>query len=404
MIAESIHFARTNNGWRSEAKVSATGTLKPESTIHFDVDHALVPPEAAGDPWLAALLVPAMFAGEGLEIQAPVSQRLARTAHEVQRVLHSWYPNLLQLVPITARSVVSSAAHDEAGPAAAFFSGGVDSWFSLLQGRDRISALITVKGFDIPYSDTTVWGDLKAANQSIARELGRELITVETNLREHVDPDGGSFQRRYQGDFWGECFHGACLAAVGLLLQQSFSSVIVPSSWQYERLQPWGSHPLLDSLWSNGRVEFVHDGAHANRLQKIQALAEHDFALRHLRVCPCYRPGVYNCGQCEKCRRTMLALRLFGALPRCPTFDRPLDLRAFELDPPKPYLYPVYREMLAQAEKGNDAELVRSLRLLVGDAWSPRRGWHRWSMRMKRSASKRWRRLSKSPRHANENP
>ncbi|MDZ4719654.1 MAG: hypothetical protein SH847_14465, partial [Roseiflexaceae bacterium] len=35
----------------------------------------------------------------------------------------------------------------------------------------------------------------------------------------------------------------------------------------------------------------------------------------------------YNCGRCEKCLRTMVALESLGALGRCQTFAIPLDLR-----------------------------------------------------------------------------
>lgn len=392
MVVRDVRLVGRGKVSRFEAVITAEGTLHQEFTLRFDLHTEADPLEAAGDPWLAALLVPAMFAGEPLQILAPVSRRLTRTVGEIQNILHSWYPDRLNRIDVIVPHVVSTAPPNETGATAAFFSGGVDSWFSLLTHRQAVSALVTVKGFDIPSTDETVWPELLRAHQQIAATTGTELITVETDLRNRLDPSLGAFRKRAEGDFWGECLHGACLAAVGLLLPRRFARVIIPSSWAYTRLRPWGSHPLLDSLWSNGRIEFLHDGAHATRLDKIRAVSQIEAALTHLRVCPVYRPGSYNCGECEKCRRTMLALRLFGALDRCSTFRRSLDLRAFELEPPQRYLQPLYREMLTEALARGDAELSRTLRLLAGDRWSARRAWYRWSTRMKRSAAKRWKR------------
>lgn len=59
-----------------------------------------------------------------------------------------------------------------------------------------------------------------------------------------------------------------------------------------------------------------------------------DIALQHLRVCTDNPGQVYNCGRCPKCLRTMVNLRIVGALERCPTFARPLDLKKVaQLDP-----------------------------------------------------------------------
>jgi hypothetical protein len=53
---------------------------------------AALPLGVSGDPFLAALLVPAMVAGATLEIEAPVSRRLLRRISQIQDVLTCWYP------------------------------------------------------------------------------------------------------------------------------------------------------------------------------------------------------------------------------------------------------------------------------------------------------------------------
>ena len=111
-----------------------------------------------------------------------------------------------------------------------------------------------------------------------------------------------------------------------LLLQSQLRRVFVPASDSYGTLWSRGSHPLLDPLWGTEMLEIVHDGCEADRPQKMAVVARSDVALQNLRVCN-KQHATYNCGDCEKCVRTMVDLRLVDALDRCPTFPDVLDLR-----------------------------------------------------------------------------
>jgi hypothetical protein len=142
---------------------------------------------------------------------------------------------------------------------------------------------------------------------------GKGLVEVTTNVRPWLDTHIP----------WA-LGHGSMMAAVGHLLSRDFSRIYIPSSHSYADLFPWGSHPLVDPLWSSERVEFAHDGCEATRIEKADLIARSDSALRTLRVCWRNRRGAYNCGMCEKCVRTMLNLAAAGALDRCTTFPEPL--------------------------------------------------------------------------------
>src|SRR5207302_11088078 len=86
-------------------------------------------------------------------------------------------------------------------------------------------------------------------------------------------------------------------------------------------VRPWGAHPLVDPRWSTEAVDVVHDGCEANRIEKIRRqIASSPLALQSLRVCWRGDSASYNCGECPKCLRTMLALHLAGTLPRATTF------------------------------------------------------------------------------------
>lgn len=400
MRVQNCRVIERNGACRFEAEVSSQATRQERFVPGIEVHYPVAAFPTLGDVWLLALLVPSMYAGEDLRVEAPVSRRILRAARELTRMFGRWHPKILRPVEIEAPQLLPSPAHDENGRTATFFSGGLDSWYSLQRDQDSISALITVKGFDLPTGDRALWPELLRRNREIAAELGKELVVVETDLRQFVDPCQGGFKQPYLGDFWGLYLHGMFLDAVGLCLQSRFCRILVPSSWAYHRLFHWGSHPLIDALLSFSPVEFQHSGAEAGRLDKVRALQSHKLALKHLRVCPVYTPAAYNCCACEKCRRTMLMFHVFGALERVRTFPRPLDLQAFLRDPPAPYLRTLYDGIYEEAVASGQLTLARDIQRLMEDpppARVPRSeracGWRRWAARMRRSCGKRARAL-----------
>jgi len=149
---------------------------------------------------------------------------------------------------------------------------------------------------------------------------------------------------------------------VALLLSDQMRTVYVAASHSYRDLLPLGSHPILDPLWSTETMEIVHDGCEATRPEKVARLATCDLALKTLRVCWENRDGAYNCGKCRKCLSTMVNLHLVGALSRCATFARPLDLRAVSRITPSRSTFALLAASLDMTERSGDTAVVRALR------------------------------------------
>ena len=100
----------------------------------------------AGDPFLAAALLPAMLKGEPLQIDPglPVSPKLLKNLSVLQEIHCCWNP-ILKVIPINAR--IKAADPLNMG-AMSFFSGGVDSMFTFIKHREDISHLVFIQGFD----------------------------------------------------------------------------------------------------------------------------------------------------------------------------------------------------------------------------------------------------------------
>ena len=304
------------------------------------------------EPFLAATLIPAMKAGAALELPTAISPTLLRNVVTIQDIWTSWDRSLGR-VPVSAGAAAGGEPPRGNG-VAAFFSGGVDSFYTALKHRDDISALVFVHGFDVPLVNAELRSSISSALRTAAADLGKPLIEVETNLR--------TFSERYAP--WSERYHGSALAAVALLLAPMFRRFYIPGSFPYSYLEPWASHPLLDPLWSTASLEIVHDGCEASRLEKVRAIRSSDSALRTLRVCWEDPRGARNCGHCEKCLRTMVNLELTGGLRDCPTFDRPLDLGAVARVPVPDACARMFIEENLRAcdELGGRPRLARALR------------------------------------------
>jgi 7-cyano-7-deazaguanine synthase in queuosine biosynthesis len=213
-------------------------------------------------------------------------------------------------------------SYDASAPASGgvslFFSGGVDSFYSLIKHRDEVDNLVLVHGFDIPLAESKVFAQAEEQARQAAHLFGKRLIAVRTNL--HWEESSLYTDQPRIPCGWG-MYHGAALAAVAHALAPNHRKIYIASSYSYTDLHPWGSHPLLDPLWSTEALQIVHDGGDT-RIDKLRVLVEYPEVLARLRVC-WENLGNYNCGLCEKCVRTMLALRALG-VDRCAAFPETL--------------------------------------------------------------------------------
>jgi len=285
--------------------------------LWYEVDESLAGSlSTSGNPWLAALLPLAATLGEPLSLCLPVDSLLLRGADEIGSIWRGWYP-WLSAVAIDAPAAEERPPSTRTG---AFFSGGVDSFHTILRRLQeptlRPEELVFVRGFDLRLSRDAALRARRDRIRRIADSLGLGLAEIATNVKE---------TRVAEAD-WNDLSHGAILASCGLALEGRYGVLLIASTFDYGHLHPIGSHPLTDPLLSTSATRVVHDGAAYSRCLKVEYLAGSEVALANLHVC-WESGGDENCGDCEKCLRTMLMLELAGALDRASTFSvRRLDL------------------------------------------------------------------------------
>jgi len=297
------------------AELSATFAFAGERMrVSIRAPEAMVVPEADGSPFLAIGLLPAMLAGEDLEIDAPVSARLLEAAPTIAAIYAAWDPRL------RFPTVTSARSHTAGRPAAGtgcFFSRGADSMLSAAVARTRpapLTHLVFVDGLEMTHSPPTAAAELRIAGEA-AERLALPLIAVVTDARVFADR------------FWKwENMHGSVLAGVGLALGGGLGRVVIPSTDSVASLVPYGSSPLVDPLYSTERVALCHDDVTLTRAGKIAALvAQRPDLLPFLKVC-FEEDRSDNCGRCGKCLITMAALEAAGGLALATQFPATIDV------------------------------------------------------------------------------
>jgi hypothetical protein len=305
--------------------------------------------------------MPAMRFGGTLTMPAPVSPRMLRGQREFQAIQRAWslewgfgYP---QLEEVEVRAPTAPPPTGRPGRIGTFFSGGVDSWSTVLE-HPEITDLIFVRGFDLMPDDdrhVSLVDQVEDRLRAAAAELELPLHVVETNLRELSDP----LLR------W-DAYFGAGLVAATLFMAPLFERFLLATDSDYEVQQALGVSRLATQLWSTEHLEIVEDGGRYSRLERLRRIASHPIVRRTLRVCWENPGGSYNCGRCRKCLMTMISLEALGMRQGIETFPERLDLFAVaDIEITHPVNLTLWEDVLDAVRAAGRADLEPAVEVVV---------------------------------------
>jgi len=294
--------------------------------------------------FISAILLEAMISNRNIEIASDISISpiLLKQLNKLQRIYNCWN-HLLAPISIIASNFQEPVAQPGT---ASFYSGGIDSSYTLLSNLEEITHLIVLSGFDT-VEKSEQWPQLVTKHQVVASSLNKNLIYIESNLTAFND------KRKISRSFQ----HGLTLAGIGISL--GFHKVYIPSSFTFSDLFPWGSHPCTDPLWSTGTTTIVHDGADKTRSEKTLAISAVPVVFNNLQVC--WKNISYNCGACSKCLRTMTACHLYNltstSLPILPSIDALKNLKLSSTAGE-----PFFDDLIVLAKRQKHPEVAKILR------------------------------------------
>ena len=372
------NFIKTVNSTR--ARISATviweNCDRPTQEVYFETTAEFADDLYANpNSWLLCSALAAMRYGETrIAIDAPISAEVKDGLINAMKCLIDWHGGDRRVIPIEAPIETEVLFPHKSPRAGALFSGGIDA---LAMVRDnhlnfapdhprRIQDGILVYGVleGENEQDPSFQNVVKAVN-TMAEDAGLNLIQVYTNAYAHFRDLDEDFS------FWRFEYHGSFLAAIAHAFAPRLSVASIASTYDFANLEPWGSHPLLDPLYSTTNLQVRHENAALSRLEKTKLVGEWDIALKQLRVCnekASYQAGNYNCGNCEKCVRTMTAFLSLGMLDQIDTFKDKKVTKEKLINTcylSDSYEVNCYRELIEPLEKIGRDDLVEAIEQII---------------------------------------
>ncbi|EMA30848.1 hypothetical protein C445_16116 [Halobiforma lacisalsi AJ5] len=329
-----------------------------------------------------------------------VDETFAHALEDVQGVLESMY-EFMEGGDLYARRTIDADPDSDPDPdgdggeSALLFTGGVDSTCSYVRHRDEEPILASIRGWTITPDpeDDGDWADLQERVSSFAAERDLDTAFLETNALEALDHAMllAHYRHRVDGAWYSSVGHG--LGLLGLCAPMAYvrgveDVYVAATHWEGIDLE-WGSCPAIDDRvrWASTRCH--HDGYELTRQERVDVIADYvEAEAPTLELQTCNRRMDGNCGECEKCYRTAVGLRLSGLDPTAHGYPfsheeydeirRAMERGEWELGQDERYMWADIRERARETDPESPAErrffewLVETdLEALVSEAESP---------------------------------
>lgn len=204
-----------------------------------------------------------------------------------------------------------------------FFSGGVDSTYSLLRRtalENKEQDFLTVHGMDYKYDDHDRFERAKDKTTQLTQAYGSRYF---------VTTDAYNAYRKFKIE--GQISFIFLLTSIGFMFYKKYTKLVLasdrPSHQQFFPF-PYGSNFITNKLFDSGYSRLESHGDDATRAEKMVLIASNLSALRALSCCKNYQMRPENCGVCGKCVRTKAGfLAANGSIPKGVFREERIDKR-----------------------------------------------------------------------------
>ena len=299
-----------------------------DANIESDKSFLNIPP-------LATILPLAWLTGSDILVDK-LDRGFKESADKVMQVFSQIYQTRFTTQIIVEELIDNQPKKLETGNnTALLFSGGADSTYSLISNIDLRPKNIMIWGVDgYPYpKHSAYWEKVYTTYKNYLEERGLVFYTIKSNPLEilHERRIEHKYHKVLQdGVLWARIQHSLILLPITAPLSVNhFNTLLIASSTYPEfprELFPYGSEPFIDEQITWSGVTVKHDG-YIPKEEKIFTLIKNHYQSDQLILRVCMNrekaPISFNCGNCEKCYRTIIPLLLAGVDPnKCGfTFD-----------------------------------------------------------------------------------
>ena len=327
------------------SKITVSNDLKKyikADTLFIEYDSEVIAEQSLLNlPLTAAILPLAWLTGSDIYVGS-LDKQFKVSMDKLQKKFHEIYPLGSFTTNIHADKLVQNNVGeiDINHRTALFFSGGVDSTYSLVTNLEKNPRMVMVWGIaNFPFPEhADHWEKVISIYTDYANRKNLKINIIKTNMSQILDTFRIShrFHRELHGDVRSAIQHTLMLVPISAPLSIGrFDRILFPASDHIgitdQKLTPRASIPELDEMivWANLKVK--HDG-YIVRNQKIFGAISEYLKNENITINVCVNSvlvnGKVNCSQCEKCLRTIAPLVLSGYDPNNLGFN--VDESTFE--------------------------------------------------------------------------
>ena len=284
--------------------------------VEYDEPIDKVPDSIAVIPFVCNVLPIVWLTGATLYIDS-LDEDYMEGYPQILNGYKKMYPNMTFNGEMKVRSIEHNECNyvDEKSKAAAFFSGGVDAFATLIAHVDECPRLITIWGADINLKDVSGWSVVKEHVIETASNFETSQSFIKSNFREFIDYKSCSeLVKKSKDNYWHGFQHGIGLIshAAPISWLHGIRSLYIASSMTPKDKITCASDPTIDNHVHFSGCDTHHDQYEFDRIEKVEHIIK--YANRtgvpiDIRVCWISKGGK-NCCRCEKCMRTMF--EVFG--------------------------------------------------------------------------------------------
>lgn len=241
---------------------------------------------------------------------------------EIKKGYEEMYPETKFKGKIFIKNIIDYKYEVIKNRACSFFSGGVDSFATLISNLDKKPDLITLWGSDIKVNNYEGWANVEREVRKVGEDLNLKNLVIKSTFRNFIKEGelDKEFSKRLKDGWWHGIQHGIGLIghAVPYAYKYKLEKIFIPSTHTHGSGKiRCASYPTIDEKVKYASGIVIHEGFENSRQKKIEIISNHIKKTEEdllIRVCWMGATGK-NCSNCEKCSRTIMGLLAEGLDP-----------------------------------------------------------------------------------------
>lgn len=279
-----------------------------------------VPNSIAIIPFLSNVL-PIVWVADGVVIIDEIDKTFNESIENIKKGYIGMFPNISFKGRVKSKKIINNE-YEDTNKCLTFFSGGVDSFSTLISHIKEKPQLVTIWGSDIMLEDFVGWDIVKNQVIDVSNQFSISKNLIKTNFRTFINTSELSMlvEDKAKDNWWHGFQHGIGIIgqAAPIAYLEKCNKIYIAASYSIKNpVKPCASDPEIDNEFKFANCKVYHDQYELNRLEKIKIIADYaEENKKNLVIRVCWEStGGKNCCRCEKCYRTIYELLACGVDP-----------------------------------------------------------------------------------------